>query len=80
MNGRALVVVGIVPLLLLILVATRAPVAQAQWSPQNCQWDLQTPWPAGYPLSQGGVMNGQGCAMWHDYLYLWQVWASTVIN
>ena len=80
MNGRALVVAGALPLLLLVLVAMRAPAARAQWSQQNCLWDLQVPWPSGIPLSQGGLMNGQGCGMWHDHLLLWQVWASTLLN
>jgi hypothetical protein len=80
MNGRALVAAGVVPLLLVAAIATRAPAAQAQWSTESCRWDLQTPWPAGFPLSEGGVMNGQGCAMWHQTLYLWQVWASTLLN
>lgn len=82
MRGKVLVLVaaGIVSLFLLVVAARPAPTAKAQWHPQSCHWDLQAPWPAGYPLSQGGVMNGQGCTILHQTLYLWQVWASTLLN
>lgn len=81
MNSRALIAMAILPSLLLVLAATQAPpTAQAQWSPQSCRYDAGS-WPSqGVGLSNGGLMNGQGCARWHDYLLRWQVWASTLIN
>lgn len=80
MGRRALFAILALTLAVPALLAQRPPVAEAQWTPQSCQYDAGA-WPTyGYALSNGGLMNGQGCAIWSTTGLSWQIWGSTLLN
>ncbi len=66
-STRMLLVLSVLGLFLIIV-----PLAEAAWTPSQCQWTV-----VNKPVT-GGTLNGRGCLSWWDGAeLLWRIWGDT---